>query len=1636
MVALPPSLLPRSATTASKENSTKRSSKKWIQSLLLAVLTISSVLGTSVYTAPKAQAAQSSFATVFEDCSDTASESTWPEIKTCLQGVTMDAKYQTVWANVIRPKLVQFFDNHALSDGGVDDTILHKPFIYGATFPATADMDRQISTYLREENGGLDKFDEIGDVIDKALEGNRSDVLCQLYDVPNLIYVSAGGESTSGPTICAHLTDASADDVLVNGFSNAMLYVLADIISTDSFTVAVEDPRVTGLITDVRGMMGSLKTYIGDDAHQVTRTTRTYKSFKAFYNAQESSSSVLDSGEIGGMMQYCQGGGLVSGITTAQAGGTAQSYIMAVKNCYNTYVTNPSSRMSERGKEFVTKIMLPATEAYSNRVASFSPGGQAKAKDFMQSRDYIQLGEGYDPLAGRRSEYPMSDYLGQTINDSYTDSVSWVHDESGNSEISLSFGAPVGYRSNFDDSVEPSILWHLFLINSELVKDENYTIFLDRPLAAAPVSTTPAPAATSGGNTEAQNRQVFLGEVHAVRRVQVQSNRNVLQQMNDYINRSLSANKPVMLFAWYWLAVKDHDPSYPGSIVHTTGDLSLLTENIAADGPLDRYFSDPYLARITNACSPNLRLDRVSKADLEPWQKCLEHEQEYVDKSDSNRSFKPHADASSLSFEMTLGSDLLPFKMRRSQPVVEALQSLVQRIQSCRDRVECLSLNDRDEGDTATRQSGNAPGTPDASDSMLNAILSIINLILGLVIKFLLWLTALVMSFFQSVLSYAGFTTSDFVVKMWKAVRDFVNLFFILALLGIAIANIVQYEINNYAVKTILPKLIIVVIAVNFSRLIVGVGIDAGNVVEAGIYQIAGMGPHGGGTQAACSTNTTQVGTLDVAIPQDIKDGSILCRLARGLRFQELQNYRETSSAPTSTLTSLFLINLAILLILIMMLFGFLALAVTFTIRIIVLWALAITSPIFVISKISPIGSGIASEWQGKFTKYAFMQIKVAFFLTLAVLASEAVGSQIFANLANTSPAVGDNGLSPVGFNSLADYLQLVFVIAMIYAAAFTAAKGDYGNSLVDGIANNWKTPWKPVVSGAKMIGKPIGMTSNALGLVGNKFQDIKGTGRFARGLRTLGGVIAAPANVTTAGKNIIKELKSGAEDRKNRFGAVTAHRFALGAEMKQKFEATVTENENKIVSEIAKDAGRRYNPESLREQAQKAYANKDFRHYRGYIQALVQQGAGDFDEVAGDGIAKIGADGKVVRDAKGQPVMRSLREQFMEAEMLRDPFKSKKSPERARMEANRELDQLEETNNRQGKSLFDQGKTFAAKTHDKKEIKAKLQEAINEGNKQFALGILTAAFEGRIEDATGEAGSGIAFEMFQIMDESGKIRITGNDRRKLGKDIAKDGSAAIGVMINTPEVQAAHLDKLYQAAKELNLVDNAAAHYADVDPGKAKDQIRHIMSVLGATGKYTEKIIQANGQVIDGVTRYISESAAGLDAAKEVAANQLKFFNEVKLAGDDGTIGSSIQMLSASGAALSSGMTESGKFKADSKMVREAMMGYIQNAALIGKNDTGGTVNAGAVTFNEANLKSYMETLGGTVNTQAQLTALNQMLKSIEELNAGSKLNEQQKATMKTQIDQFKAQITAMAQNNISKAARPTGGDDTPPAA
>ncbi|MBD3329994.1 hypothetical protein GF354_00515 [Candidatus Peregrinibacteria bacterium] len=76
--------------------------------------------------------------------------------------------------------------------------------------------------------------------------------------------------------------------------------------------------------------------------------------------------------------------------------------------------------------------------------------------------------------------------------------------------------------------------------------------------------------------------------------------------------------------------------------------------------------------------------------------------------------------------------------------------------------------------------------------------------------------------------------------EIWIPIRNIINILFVVALIGIALYNVLgrAEEGGDYAIKAILPKLIVGIIAVNFSFLGIKVFLDAVNVLTVSIFSM------------------------------------------------------------------------------------------------------------------------------------------------------------------------------------------------------------------------------------------------------------------------------------------------------------------------------------------------------------------------------------------------------------------------------------------------------------------------------------------------------------------------------------------------------------------------------------------------------------------------------------------------------------------------------------------------------------------------------------------------------------------------------------------------------------------------------
>ncbi|MDP1709506.1 MAG: hypothetical protein Q8L21_01315, partial [Candidatus Komeilibacteria bacterium] len=217
-----------------------------------------------------------------------------------------------------------------------------------------------------------------------------------------------------------------------------------------------------------------------------------------------------------------------------------------------------------------------------------------------------------------------------------------------------------------------------------------------------------------------------------------------------------------------------------------------------------------------------------------------------------------------------------------------------------------------------------------------------------------------------AIVQYSDFINAAAVVKAWVLIRDFSNMAFLIIFIAIAFATILGIE--KYEYKQLLPKLLFMAVAINFSRTLCGLVLDAAQVVMMTFVN--------GFKEVAAGNLIRGFGLTDLTTLKDFSETS------------GEQGVNPSSIAVASILA-------VILLIISVMTVG--ALLVVFVVRIIYLWILIILSPLAFMLAAAPGMSGKFNEWWGKFVRYAMVGPILAFFLWLSfsIMASVAPGQNL-----------------------------------------------------------------------------------------------------------------------------------------------------------------------------------------------------------------------------------------------------------------------------------------------------------------------------------------------------------------------------------------------------------------------------------------------------------------------------------------------------------------------------------------------------------------------------------------------------------------------------------------------------------------
>ena len=218
-----------------------------------------------------------------------------------------------------------------------------------------------------------------------------------------------------------------------------------------------------------------------------------------------------------------------------------------------------------------------------------------------------------------------------------------------------------------------------------------------------------------------------------------------------------------------------------------------------------------------------------------------------------------------------------------------------------------------------------------------------------------IWLLGKLVSLFLSILiaiaQYNDFIKSAAVTYGWTIVRDFANMFFVLILLVIAFATILRVE--SYNLKTWLPKLVIMAILINFSKLICGVIIDFAQVIML-----------------------TFIGAV-----KEITGGTMieLLGVSKILEFNESEV--EGIKVNGWTILSSVILGVIMMIVAVVVIVVMLMMII---VRMVMIWIYIVLSPLAYLLASFPQGKKYSERWWSDFSKNVIVGPIIAFFLWLS----------------------------------------------------------------------------------------------------------------------------------------------------------------------------------------------------------------------------------------------------------------------------------------------------------------------------------------------------------------------------------------------------------------------------------------------------------------------------------------------------------------------------------------------------------------------------------------------------------------------------------------------------------------------------
>lgn len=247
-------------------------------------------------------------------------------------------------------------------------------------------------------------------------------------------------------------------------------------------------------------------------------------------------------------------------------------------------------------------------------------------------------------------------------------------------------------------------------------------------------------------------------------------------------------------------------------------------------------------------------------------------------------------------------------------------------------------------------------------DSFQRALEAVVKWLLYAILKVVGWLVLIAVTILKWILdvnSLKLFLDSSAIRDVWVMTRDFLNIGFIFVLLFSAFCTIFQVE--KYHIKSILFKLVLMALLVNFSFPISRFIIDVSNVMMYWLLNNVFSGISDGAGIFASISKGTDISNL--LLPKSL-DSYDISYIIAAIIFS-------------------FIFGITLLII-----------AVMFVIRLVALAVLVMFSPVGFAAAAFPMVSQYSSKWWDALFKYSFFAPIMVFMLAVSLKMMEAIGAQ------------------------------------------------------------------------------------------------------------------------------------------------------------------------------------------------------------------------------------------------------------------------------------------------------------------------------------------------------------------------------------------------------------------------------------------------------------------------------------------------------------------------------------------------------------------------------------------------------------------------------------------------------------------